>query len=505
MRESSLVLWSSHKSIKNRNISLLAIVEIVVAVAFYWWLTYYYDTYWHILASIFVTPFLLLRSEQSISLTLDLMDKGIRKRKPISEKIETSMVLTSTNILIGLWIYVSSMIALYLTDNIVLNLFLALFVSFFFIGLILSSSTLLSVRAAMRRSKNNITFYLFIIVISLAMASLYPFIGLVNSILVTIIVTFVEALLIYLVLQFKENSFLYSLTRPPLLFFLGVGGIFGSLIILMLYRVVSTIIFIKYGYKNFLSNWHESMLIKDIKSQPEIVPGIESYESYMSDMFKLSNFSLKIKKNIQFNYLDPLYHLLKYSILFTIITFYRLSIKATFWFFIPLLFLVKSPNLSDSKKISSFLSSLFETKIAWLRAFLALIVIVYFILTHFNFITFEHWDSPFAHIILILYLDYSNVELWQYFQLSVAVLSIVLFLYADRIKVTKIDNDIVLTKNDFSISIILILNKIRNLMSFFYHVTAFIILCVYLRVWEYKYIPSIFNGFLTTMKSYIIL
>ena len=302
-----MVLWSTPKSIENRNVSVLAIVEIIMAVALYWWVAYSYDTYWHILASILITPFLLFRSEQSINLTLDLIDKGIRKRKPISKKIELFIMSMLTNILLGLWIFSVSVITMFVTDNIVLNLTLALLVSFFFLGLMISAGTYLSVKTFVRLSSSDKnSFYMLIITVSIAMVSLYPFIGLVYSIFVPIIVTIIQGLLIYLIIDFKEKSILYNLTHPPLLLLLSVGGIFGSLVILMVYRVVSTIIFIKYGYKKFLSNWRESMLVKDMKSLPEIVPGIESFESHMVDMLKLSSISFEFKKEIKFSHFDQL-------------------------------------------------------------------------------------------------------------------------------------------------------------------------------------------------------
>ncbi len=59
---------SSGESVKKGEPTVLAIVETVLAVALYWWIAWYYDTHIHLLVSICVAPFLLLRSQKSTEL-----------------------------------------------------------------------------------------------------------------------------------------------------------------------------------------------------------------------------------------------------------------------------------------------------------------------------------------------------------------------------------------------------------------------------------------------------
>ena len=61
-----MVWHSSESSIQNREISFLAILEIVFATFLYWGIAFYYDFYLHIITSIIFAPFLLLKSKDSI-------------------------------------------------------------------------------------------------------------------------------------------------------------------------------------------------------------------------------------------------------------------------------------------------------------------------------------------------------------------------------------------------------------------------------------------------------
>ena len=67
------MVWVSNKqSLENREVSFLAIVEIILAIYAYWAIAFYYDFYWHIVASIAIAPMFLLQSSQSSKMALDI-------------------------------------------------------------------------------------------------------------------------------------------------------------------------------------------------------------------------------------------------------------------------------------------------------------------------------------------------------------------------------------------------------------------------------------------------
>ena len=65
------MVWiSSEESLKNKEVSFLAIIEIILAVGIYWGVAVYFDVYWHIISSIIIAPLLLLRSKESNKMAL---------------------------------------------------------------------------------------------------------------------------------------------------------------------------------------------------------------------------------------------------------------------------------------------------------------------------------------------------------------------------------------------------------------------------------------------------
>lgn len=63
--------WVWHSTLATKaagKISVLAVVETVLACVGYWWFAFHFDTHWHLLTSIVIAPLLLLRSPESIKL-----------------------------------------------------------------------------------------------------------------------------------------------------------------------------------------------------------------------------------------------------------------------------------------------------------------------------------------------------------------------------------------------------------------------------------------------------
>ena len=61
--------WVWHATLASRaagDVSVLACVESLFAVALYWWIAFHFQTHLHLLTSVFIAPLLLLRSPESI-------------------------------------------------------------------------------------------------------------------------------------------------------------------------------------------------------------------------------------------------------------------------------------------------------------------------------------------------------------------------------------------------------------------------------------------------------
>lgn len=60
-------MWSTPESVQQRELSLLAIVETLCAMAAYVWIGVRFGTWWHVWTAAAIAPFMLLRTDDSIS------------------------------------------------------------------------------------------------------------------------------------------------------------------------------------------------------------------------------------------------------------------------------------------------------------------------------------------------------------------------------------------------------------------------------------------------------
>jgi len=409
-----LVWHSSESSIQNREISFLAILEIVFATFLYWGIAFYYDFYLHIITSIFIAPFLLLKSDYSIKFVLDKFSNLSCNRKPFT----------------------------ILLSNIKFEIF-------FFFLLIL---------------------FLFIIFY-----------------------------------QFDKSIDFSSILHLSLVYFfvmVYINDIATILFYSIIFKIQATLKYFFIGIKNISLNWIYSCFIVDIYKTPEIIVNIEEDDRISNDI-KISFFVKNIKDEkstyIIFN------RIVITIILYCFAVFYRFSIKSTFWFYIPLLFLVKTPSIieDNSQKVGEFLSSLYETYLAKWRFILALVTLGGFIYSYFNYVDFMNLNIPFTQFLILFYIDISSFEVWRFFQLSIVISTIVIFLGANAIRVPKISNNLEL-KKDLKILIIFYLNIFRNWVSFFYFSSAFLYLFFYFDGINTMYLPMGIKSFLLTIYNFIM-
>jgi hypothetical protein len=93
----SFVWWSTDKSVSDGVPSVLAGLEVVVAVGAYWAIAIYFETTTHLWVSICVAPLLLLRSAQSIVLGAQSFDFYVRRGDEL-DKLDPRTLLQSIEI-----------------------------------------------------------------------------------------------------------------------------------------------------------------------------------------------------------------------------------------------------------------------------------------------------------------------------------------------------------------------------------------------------------------------
>lgn len=99
-------VWGcSDESIALGQISVLAVAEVVMAVALYWWLATHFDWPWMAFIGLIAAPILLLRSPESVELGVAMLRRyWNRKEQDISERERVVIILISA-LATGLAVY----------------------------------------------------------------------------------------------------------------------------------------------------------------------------------------------------------------------------------------------------------------------------------------------------------------------------------------------------------------------------------------------------------------
>jgi len=452
-----LVLYSNKQSLENREVSFLAIIEIIIAVVSYWYVAYYFNFYWHIVLSIGIAPLLLLQSSKSIKFSLLFLNK---KNENFMSKFSFFLSL------------IILLITMFYIGNTIFNIMKSILSPHYLFGWFFVNKPIFSL-------------FLLFVIFGFIVGMMIPF-------------------------ETKESksgnlsNVNEEIIKAILMFFLfiplGIGMGLGIVVIFFIIKFIATIVNLKDGYSNISINWFYNVFVQDIMKTPEIMTGIE-HEDEIDDIYKISKiYHLLFQPDNFFR------KILLITLLFSFYPFaifYRLSIKSTFWFYAPLLLVVKAPNLNNSAQVGKFLSEQYQTIWARIRGILALGTITAFILTYFQYYAFSEVNEiPFFTVISMLYLDFSSIEVWRIFQLIVAILTLGLFLYANAVRVPAVENNIPL-KNDYRVMTIYYANSFRNWISLLYFTSSFIFLAYYFKVWEYPYMPHFMEELLTSLVNYI--
>jgi len=124
-------------------------------------------------------------------------------------------------------------------------------------------------------------------------------------------------------------------------------------------------------------------------------------------------------------------------------------------------------------------------------------------LTYFNFFEFNELNTSFKSFLFLFYVDFTSLEIWKILQILIAILTIIIFLWADSVRRPKINNQILLEK-DLNFLSIFYLNIFRNWVSFLYFSSAFLYLLFYFYGINNINLPIGIKSFLLTMYNFIM-
>ena len=480
------MVWISTKqSLENREVSFLAIVEIFLAIGIYWGVAIYFDAYLHIWMSVLLAPFLLLRSTKSINKGLTLLDNGVHAHREYSSFFRFTL---ETVIVLNVFLITYILFEQYINpDDIVFVLFFLIFCSGIGFGI---GRALFGTMDIKRIS----------ILSVLCVLSTITYLGGINVLLLILSFLLISWIVVILLPSMSEIFIVIIVD-----IFFGIGASLGFLFVIFIYKLIAVISNFSDGYKDIIQNWRYSNFVIDLKYPPELMFGIEAYNGL--NEFKLSESFSQIEKDDEDIFNKIIVKSFSVSVIYLILYpfafFYRFSIKATFWFYIPLLILVQTPrSLRDNTTIKNFLSNLHRYAYARFLFILAIIALISFFVLHLNPHYLKEISNPFAIYISIIYFDLSSIEMWKLLQIAIAFLTVVLYFWSDYIWKTEENRNMNFMYNK-QIRYIFLLNNIRNVFALFYFLFLFIYISYEFKIWEYKYIPNFVVSFLENAMQVI--
>ena len=311
--------WVWHSTLATRaagQVSVLACVETLFAVALYWWIALRYNTHWHLVTSVFIAPLLLLRSPESMELGVQWFSKdwfGFENYRewPVVKKFlwNGAMVLSVSTLLYfyGEWLdrtklpesergYLSGRGHAYAMAPIVF----AYAFGFAFVGV---------------RPRAGVFARAGLGVVGFGSALVIGYLGVVWGVVVIAGVI------------------------AGLIGGMGAGFTFRALF----FRGIATLSFLIRGVRRLPDNWRENNFLADSFLPAELIPGIRDFKpEYSLDGFMKEMISEK-------NVFSWVYYPLLAIFWFIPAFLYRLNIKATAWFWWPLAYLLKPAPVADAE------------------------------------------------------------------------------------------------------------------------------------------------------------
>ncbi|MBF0455552.1 MAG: hypothetical protein HQL72_12150 [Magnetococcales bacterium] len=401
---------STPESVENGEPTVLAIIETVLAVTLYWWLAWAFDTHIHLLASIIVAPFLLLRSPESIKRGLEWFVGYMYDEKEISP-------LRTPITFFGVVLFAFSIA--YLCTEMVSNNFLSTWSSWssfghdILIGFFALMVEFMVAFAILGERAKKMPFVVALLIVGIFGIGIE-------------VVGALGILVAILIIGGALNSmaagaiFLLPIFSIPV----GVGIWFRSIFV----RFFATARHPIAGIISFGNNWRQIVWAVDSKHFPEIVPELGSQTE-----------NLSLKKFLQYvqseDWNKRYISLVSYPIIFIPTMFYRWSLKSTCWLYLPLVYLISKTNGQSEFLVSTLHRSRGESARIWL----ALAVILSTVVTTFSYSQFATLKEAYANIPVPVYLwafNLGDLAPWQWFSLVGAFMTGIIYFYVDRVVIS---------------------------------------------------------------------
>ena len=403
-------VWTSKDAPrKNQTISLLAVGETVLSAMAVWGLAWYFDYYEWLLYSLIISPLLLLRSPESMDAGVQWMNKlsaNDTAYKQLSKGKRITVILIFTLMFALIMFWPSFLLAEFmLTDQsgwllALLSLGYGIIIGFLARAMVGVGAVALTLTGAIAGG------------VAGGVAGVGRW-GLAMSGAVAMAGFLAGAL----AGDMGDGGGVHTGILVGVMALTGVGalrvagamgGIVGYFIIALILRIGATVTHWFIGMKQLPYNWRENCFVVDVIEPPTLMPIDES----STDLKGLNTWDdLRRTFGVLMSFISG-------CVWFVPAYFYRFNIKSTFWFYWPLVFLLKSisPTQRNTPKtqilypISNIGIILFNmVPILWL---------IYFVGTQVGLI--NTWEAVPVYAQYLLVLNWEQLDYWDLAHISVA-------------------------------------------------------------------------------------
>ncbi|MBF0384016.1 MAG: hypothetical protein HQL69_23615 [Magnetococcales bacterium] len=435
--------YSTPESVEKGEPTILAIVETVFAVIFYWGIAWYWNTHIHLLTSIIVAPLLLLRSEQST-------EKGVKWFGDFLED-DTEITLRETPIRFLSVILMAGTISYFCASELAQHLLLdqtgwSLFARSLLIGF---ASFIIAVAVAVAVAGAG--------AVAVAVAGAVAGAGAVavaGAVAGAGAVAVAVAVAVYIIFIIPFAS----------------GILFRSLLV----RTLATTFHPIAGLKCMPDNWRKIIWAIDSRHHPELVPDLAKRTNEFSLHYLLENINSK-------DLADTIVGILMFPIIMLPAIFYRWSLKSTCWLYLPLLYIVSGVRGKNEEEKSDYLlDTLKNSRKEIARIFLSLLIITSTIVSTISIEYLLALKQSYSNIpipVYILAFNIFDLAPWQWLSFVGAVFTWIIFFAVDRVisarDIRKKHNPD-LKSEPFYVHGLFFLSRVRTVFSVFAVIMAFV-------------------------------
>lgn len=412
---------SNQQSVENGELSVLAVVETILAVITYWAIAWWFDTHRHLLISVLVAPLLLLRSPQSI-------EEGARRFYAFWQcEAEFDQ-------------HESPFARLFVVFSLccTVTIFWLAFVEQWVNGCdgwyFILRSSLVGIVVLLAAIAGSVAIYGFgvaiIVIAMMLLAGIMSSLLGINEFSPAIILSSIAILLTISCALLSGNKCFESkatLALPTLP--IAIGLVAGVWLRSLFIRTMTTLRFVAVGITQFPDNWLRTIYIIDFLHLPEIVPGINNIASD----FRIETITKTAHK--QENAFFRMTIFLFLLILIIPALLYRWSLKSTCWLYLPVVYLFW-PRRTTAAEDEWLLDDLNASRTEAASRVLAVAAIISTAWFTFNLqaVLAAHLALPKAPAVLLALwaFDLHSLAPWQGLTLASAAVTIFLFFFSEK-------------------------------------------------------------------------